>query len=105
MNTEYKILHTLVKNGGSMSLADFMNSVVSPRSKRALYIRKVMRGLERMYLIDERSQLLTLTPSGYVRHDLLKESLVSERLYRTGEWTRWGITTAISVFALVRTFL
>lgn len=102
MDIEYRVLNTLVENGGSMSLAALMNAL---KVKQGTYSRQIMRALEKNGLLDEASQCVTMTKAGYLRHAELKQKLTSDAAYRTGEWIRWAVTTLIAILALWRTFL
>lgn len=102
MSAEYFILKTLVKNGGSMSLAAFLNETRSKQSKYdSGYIRKNMRIMLRNCLISESSQIVSLTDSGYSRHSVLRAKQKADIKCQIVEWIRWAITTGITVIKLL----
>lgn len=102
MSAEYFILKTLVKNGGSMSLAAFLNETMSKQSKYdSRYIRKNMRIMLRNCLISESSQIVSLTDSGYSRHSVLRAKQKADIKCQIVEWIRWAITTGITVIKLL----
>lgn len=102
MSAEYFILKTLVKNGGSMSLAAFLNETRSKQNKYdSRYIRKNMRIMLRNCLISESSQIVSLTDSGYSRHSVLRAKQKADIKCQIVEWIRWAITTGITVIKLL----
>ena len=102
MSAEYFILKTLVKNGGSMSLAAFLNETRYKQIKYdSRYIRKNMRIMLRNCLISESSQIVSLTDSGYSRHSVLRAKQKADIKCQIVEWIRWAITTGITVIKLL----
>ena len=72
MSAEYFILKTLVKNGGSMSLAAFLNETRSKQSKYdSRYIRKNMCIRDRFFGQNRKPILNVKSSNGFVGQLLL----------------------------------